>query len=1320
MPRLSEHVEWLSLVDVSGPFLAPLVLEEVFPQGLEKVETPRRQRLRAAYDEWRDAVDEDDPELGELHAAWTRMVIQDALEYEDEVLVTREGLGDEVVYRAPEHGVEVAPDLAVRGNDGKPRLLIAIHPPETDLEKPPAGDRWPASPAERMTLLCRSSGVRIGLVTNGEQWMLVNAPVGSTSGYASWFARIWWQEPLTLKAFVSLLGVRRCFGSPEATLDELLERSLAFQEEVTDTLGEQVRRAVEVLIQALGRADQDRNGELLRDVAPAELYEAGLTVMMRLVFILCAEERGLLLLGEPIYDQNYAISTLRAALREDESLHGPEVLERRHDAWSRMLSVFRAVYGGVEHESLRMPALGGSLFDPDRFPFLEGRARGSSWREEPAVPLPIDNRTVLLLLTALQVLEQRGGAQLLSYRALDVEQIGHVYEGLLEYTAVRLSEVTVGLVGSQKVGHPAICLSELETLWANGINAASERLAGLTGRSETAIRNALERGGDEAAFPKVMQACGGDEALARRILPFAELIRTDSWGSLLIYRAGSFAVTHGADRRETGTHYTPRSLTEVIVEKTLEPLVYAGPAEGEPREEWKLRTPCELLDLKICDPAMGSGAFLVQTCRYLAERLVEAWAFKEDAGRFVTVDGAVVKSPADHELLPKSLDDRLLIAKRLIAERCLYGVDLNPLAVELAKLSIWLVTLAKDRPFGFLDHNLRCGDSLLGIHRLDQLTRLEMDPGSRPRQQRLFGRSIEAAVEKAIGLRKRLREIPIRDIRDVEGMARLDEESRVALGYPSLVADAFIGEVLRGGGNCHHSNAAIDQLSAEADSAFAGDGDGIQALLRRAASSLSVDLSTGQPARRPFHWPLEFPEVFAGERAGFDAVIGNPPFLNAIEHADLRDEQVRGYYDLSYQPFAAGAYDLCLLFWARALRHLLWGSGRYGLLSPTVILSATSEWKRWMHGAWRPDFFCLNPVDMFAAARIRTTAICGGKGTSAFVDVLDRDTRASPETSRCDWSDSDINWYEVTQAPTAARHRLGRMRSSLNLCDCADVFAGCTTADAYNLKPLIEDRDAGRGPKLVTTGAIDRYVLKWGRMRIRYLKDDYEHPRWPERPSDKGVQRAAARQVGEKILVGGLTAVIEAWLDTRGEAAGVVQTWVIKPKIRAMGHHGVWWHVLLGVLNSATFSRIFVNRHGAGAMSGKQITVKKKSLLEMPVPALLDVSEDHGDIERRRLTIPPLKEWSSDESSAGIAAALSRTVRRLLDLRATDDQFPVLDKLAHHLAGALYGLSEDECENDYQWWCSVSGSTVCDRRLEWVVEAGESGGVLEEPNSESA
>lgn len=936
MTRISEQVEWLNLIDRSGPFVVPAVLDEVFPQGIEKVETPRRQRLRSAYDEWRDAVDEGDPQIDELHAEWIRLVLQEALEFEDGVLIARADLGGQVIYRPREHSMKVEPDFAIRGSSGGFRLLIAVYPPNTDLEKSVPDEAWSASPIERMTLLCRANEVRLGLVTNGEEWLLVNAPIGGTSGYASWFARLWWQEPVTLKAFISLLGVRRCFGPSEATLEQLLERSLAFQEEVTDTLGEQVRRAVEVLIQALGRADQDRNGELLKDVPPSELYEAGLTVMMRLVFILCAEERKLLLLGDPVYDEYYAISTLRARLREDESDHGPEVLERRHDAWSRMLSVFRAVYGGVEHEALRMPALGGSLFDPDRFPFLEGRARGTSWREVPSAPLPIDNRTVLLLLTALQVLEQRGGAQLLSYRALDVEQIGHVYEGLLEYTVSKLSEVTVGLIGSQKVRHPTIGLTELESLRNQGMKATSERLADLTGRARSSIENTLERGGDDAAFLDLLHVCGGAETIARRLRPFAGLIRADSWGALLVYQAGSFAITRGADRRETGTHYTPRSLAEMIVEKTLEPIVYIGPSEGAPREEWQLRTPGALLNLKICDPAMGSGAFLVQVCHYLAERLLEAWSREETAGRVVTVDGVVRASLGDREPLPGDLDERLLIARRLIAERCLYGVDLNPLAVELAKLSIWLVTLAKGRPFGFLDHNLRCGDSLLGIHRLDQLTELDMHPGSTTRQAMLFGRSIKAAVDQAINLRNCLVETPIRDVGDVQAMTSLDVESRRALKNPFLVADALVGEALRSASDGRALATALYALAPDVDHIMIGSPNAVSRIRQQATAALMTDLPIDKSARRPFHWPLVFPEVFQRENGGFDAIVGNPPFLGGQRITRILGTAYRQFLVRWLACGTSGSADLVAYFFLRAF-DLLRPQGAFGLLAINTI-----------------------------------------------------------------------------------------------------------------------------------------------------------------------------------------------------------------------------------------------------------------------------------------------------------------------------------------------------------------------------------------------
>jgi hypothetical protein len=932
MARVKEQVEWLNLVDISGPFLVATVLGEVFPQGLDEVETSRRQHLRAAYEEWQEELEVRDESFTAIHDEWLRLVLQDALEFEDSVLMPREKLDSGIAYESPEHGVEVTPDFGVQSGDGKPHLLINIYPPDVDLTKAVSRDRWAASPAERMTLLCRANEVRVGLITNGEQWMAVNAPVGNTSGTATWHARLWWQEPVTLKAFVSLLGVRRWFGQADRTLDQMLERSTEFQEEVTDTLGEQVRRAVEVLIQALGRADQDRNGELLVDIPSTELYEAGLTVMMRLVFILCAEERGLLLLGEPIYDQHYAISTLRAKLHEDADQYGVEVLERRQDAWSRMLTVFRAVYGGIEHESLRLPALGGSLFDPDRFPFLEGRPKGTTWRDTPANPLPIDNRTALLLLDALQVLEQTGGAMLLSYKALDVEQIGHVYEGLLEYTAARVPEVTLGLIGTKKCPNPSATLADLEQKLEEGVEPFAKWLKELTGRSLPALRRAAQDGPDEAILPSLVQACGGDEELARQIMPFGSLIRADSWGNLLVYKAGSYSIAHGSGRRETGTHYTPRSLTETIVEHTLEPIVYSGPAEGQTRDEWKLKSPAELLDLKVCDPAMGSGAFLVQVCRYLSQRLVEAWEQAEASGSSVNIDGVVVDATNGDELLPAERDDRLLTARRLIAERCLYGVDLNPLAVELAKLSIWLTTLAKGRPFGFLDHNLRRGDSLLGITGLYQLTQLDMKPRAKA-EQRLFGRKIEEAAKAAVKLRGTLRNTRILDIRDVQRMRDIDDESRRLLGGVTATADAFIGTVLAKGTQ-RGGSSAIGDLAGNADQAAEGDGTAISALQDLAQSMLGADLPESGLSRRPFHWPLEFPEVLAQE--GFSAIVGNPPFIGGKKISRAMGGCYRRYLMRHLAGNRPGSADLCAYFYLRCF-SLLSPTGQMGLLATNTI-----------------------------------------------------------------------------------------------------------------------------------------------------------------------------------------------------------------------------------------------------------------------------------------------------------------------------------------------------------------------------------------------
>ncbi|HYD94750.1 MAG TPA: type IIL restriction-modification enzyme MmeI [Noviherbaspirillum sp.] len=925
------HYDWLSLIEISGPFLAVPVLKEAFPQGLEELDGSKRKRLRQAYDEWREAQETDDPSFADLHAAWIEEVLSRGLELDEDgrgdVLKRKDWCVAHLSVSLPEHGVNLSPDFSVVGNDDKPLMLIHVYGSDVDPDATSKLDGWASTPAERMVTLCRATNCRLGLVTNGERWMLIDAPVGAVTTFASWYARIWSQEPVTLQAFAHLLGIRRFFVDELERLPALFDRSLKFQDDVTDALGEQVRRAVEVLIQALDKADQDRSRELLRGVKEAELYEAALTVMMRLVFLLSAEERGLLLLGDERYEANYALSTLRMQLRAESD----EILERRWDAWSRLLAVFRAVYGGIEHENLRLPALGGSLFDPDRFPFLEGRVKGSDWCTDLAKPLPIDNRTVLLLLEAIQQFQGRT----LSYRALDVEQIGYVYEGLLERTVKRTVEVTLELDATKSAQSPWVTLAELESARLDGNDRLTELLQHRSGCSASRVRNDLDRLVDDALADRLLAGCHGDTALRDRIKPFAHLVRTDPWGYPLVYPAGAFIVTTGSDRRETGTHYTPKSLTEAIVAETLTPITYIGPAEGVPRAEWMLKSPADLVNLKICDPAMGSGAFLVQACRWLADRLVEAWALAEIQGQMVGIDGQVVDADANIESLPRDTEARTIIARRLIAERCLYGVDLNPLAVELAKLSIWLVTLAKGRPFGFLDHNLRCGDSLLGIHRLDQLTQLSMHPTGQD-QMRLFGQSIERAVREAIELRSRLREMPIRDLRDIEAMAHLDADARRKLEVPEIIGDAFIGEVFASGGNRAALENTLASVTIHAGQAIDGDHDVLAVMRRRSVAALSTDLSTDKPARQPFHWPLEFPEVFARERGGFDGIVGNPPFLGGQRITGIAGTAFRDWLVSHIAEGRRGSADLVAYFFLRAWSLLREGGG-FGLLAVNTI-----------------------------------------------------------------------------------------------------------------------------------------------------------------------------------------------------------------------------------------------------------------------------------------------------------------------------------------------------------------------------------------------
>jgi cation transport regulator ChaC len=883
---------------------------EAFNTGLEPHDPEQARLLRQAYANWLESVEKRKADPAP-HQQWIKFVLSKTLELDEQILAEGQAIPQTLQAEIPEHHELLRPNIVlIDPNTKKPRLLVQIYPRSQELTSYVTNSRWKASPDTRMTELLHATGVRLGIVTNGEHWMLVDAPKGETSGYSSWYAALWLEEKLTLQAFKSLLSASRFFNVPDdQTLEALLTKSASNQQEVTDQLGYQVRRAVEVLIHSLDRADQDFSRELLAGVQESVLYESALTVMMRLVFLFCAEERELIPSKPfPVYEQNYSVSTISKQLRELADQHGEELLERRYDAWPRLLAAFRAVYGGLRHDDVHIPAYGGSLFNPDRFPFLEGRKMGTTWRDGEANPLPVNNRTVLHLLEALQLLQIKmpgGGpaeARRLSFRALDIEQIGHVYEGLLDHTAKRATEPILGLTGT-RAKEPEIPLAELEKLLAKGETDLVKYLKDETGKTEKALAKMLKTEIEPANASRFRTVCQSDDALWTRVQPLAGIVRLDNFGYPVVIPTGSVFVTAGTDRRSSGTHYTPRLLTEPIVQHTLEPLVYFGPAEGWPKSEWKLKSAKELLDLKICDMACGSGAFLVQVCRYLAARLLEAWDEIQQANpgqvRY-TPEGLPSTGQPGETLIPDDVEERRIYALRLVSQRCIYGVDINPLAVEMCKLSLWLLTLAKDKPFEFLDHNIRCGDSLVGIHDLEQLSRYSLKPNDI--DQPLFSGPWLDGVDEAIALRLKLEDLPANSVEDVGRQEKLLEEANEKIARLRCAADLLVSAEFWG-------ESAKDKLERVRHAAVKS-GHYIEHGPTAEFEQIAAKERRGQ---KMFHWPLEFPEVIV-KRGGFDGFVGNPPFLNGFKIGRTFGESYRHFIDFAVADNAKGSADYCVYF----------------------------------------------------------------------------------------------------------------------------------------------------------------------------------------------------------------------------------------------------------------------------------------------------------------------------------------------------------------------------------------------------------------------
>jgi hypothetical protein len=934
MNRVAEaHADWLSLLDSRGQFLTLPVLREAFPGGLDRAPASTRDAVRD-----RIANLDDDPAT---RTTWLEFLLRDVLNWGPR-LRSGPAVPADLSHVVAEHHTTLRADYALvtPASDGSPeraRALVVRFPLGTDLTTRIAGDTWAATPIERVALLCRATGVPIGIATDTNQLTLVWAPIGSASGHGTWPTALLGEEHALLDSLVSLLGAKRFFAvAADAQLDSLLTRAAAAEHDVTTQLGQQVRQAVELLVGALSRANNDHGGRLLAGVDPHAVYSAAVTVMMRLVFLLYAEERRLLPLADPLYADNYAASTLREELQGDADRDGDEPLELRTAAWHRLLATFRAVHAGITHDQLRLPAYGGTLFDPDRYPFLEGRTDAESWQQVASAPLPVDDATVLAVLNALQVLRIRDGgvteSRRLSFRTLDVEQIGHVYEGLLDHDALRVTETAVGLVGKAGL-EPEVPLAAIEERAAAGRPALLAWLRERTGKSDSWLTTALDTAPDVDLLRLLRTACENDAATVERVTPYVRVLRPDLRDLPMVFRPGSVYVTETSSRRDSGTEYTTKDLADEVVTHALAPLVYLpGPADGADPANWKLRPSVEILRLRVCDPAVGSGAILVAACRYLAERVLEAWV-TEGGGSPLSGDGGDGPS------------DLLIDARRLVADRCLFGVDRDPMAVEMAKLSLWLTTMARDRPFSFLDHALRAGDSLLGVTDIRQVELFHADP-ARASGQLPFAGEVQLGIKAALNKRQQLESIRVLTLRDAESKARLNTEADQALASVHVVADLIVGAAMVSArANVTALDDRLAAVAARVADALDPEGDEenrshkIQALQALADSWLNADRPPEAPVRRPLHWPVVFPEVFA--EGGFSAFVGNPPYMGNKYWRERIGPEVQSYWERQSGK-KLGKPDLVVLFLWR-MHDLLRPGGCFGSLATQSLTEVQAK-----------------------------------------------------------------------------------------------------------------------------------------------------------------------------------------------------------------------------------------------------------------------------------------------------------------------------------------------------------------------------------------
>ncbi len=764
-----------------------------------------------------------------------------------------------------------------------------------NLDRPIRTENKREYPPEQIESYIQHSGVQYGLLTNGRLWRLyprhlsAHQPrfetylecdlgellgrwveAGGGTGQRTWAE----DEPLIddfLKfyLFFSPVGFT---GTAERKplIERAVEGSNVYRLGIGEGLKSRVFHALQTSIRGFlayteNNLDPNRDLSLCRDQSLVLLY--------RLLFVMYAEDRDLLPFrkNRP-YRENRSLSRLRDQIAGRFNLveEGREE-DYKSDSfalWEDLRSLFDLIDRGGKRYGV--PAYNGGLFDDEENPFLSEKVL-SDWH----LAHVIDQ-------LSRAVDEQNPGAGLsrVDYRDLSIQHLGHVYEGLLELQPRR----------------------------------AQGRMVVVRGRGQRANEQKIIPASEPvpAGFERTDETCAPGEV---------------------------FLATDKGERRASGSYYTPNHIVDYIIQKTVGAVCkqinddlmtevqtvenQLRRARGHNRELLQEKLTAlkadfddRVIGLKVLDPAMGSGHFLLRACQYLAEEIATNPHTGDPAGEHLESD-----------------ESTLSFWKRRVVEHCLYGVDLNPLAVELAKVALWLETAAMDYPLTFLDHHLRCGNSLVGasVKEVGSLPGMETMP--------LFEQQVLMHIPGVLNGLSAVVDRPSDTVDQVKEKTRVFRDVVEAMRKPFVaIADLWCATYF------------LDRADQITPDQYGGALQTIGArnnharVRRETWFQKALEVAHRQDVSC-FHWELEFPEVFFDqtrrrEEGGFDVIIGNPPY-DVLSERETGHEltnvkeflRAQPVYDASFR----GKNNLYKLFVCRAI-DLLSDGGRLGLITPMAIL----------------------------------------------------------------------------------------------------------------------------------------------------------------------------------------------------------------------------------------------------------------------------------------------------------------------------------------------------------------------------------------------